>query len=171
MFNLIRKFIYKLRLDNKLRNMDVTKLLGVMSKYNKFVRSGEVSVPFNLVDGDVLGLANSDNSYDIFYGNIHIYYQSDNNQTICRLSLKRDDEGWTLGNVFSEGIKTMEVYLTYDIEVLGNRRCVNTIFKDGNWNEYVYKALRDVEEIINGYTIEAQFNKAYAEKKQKKVAE
>ena len=160
-----------MRLDSKLRNMDITKLIGVMVKYNKFNRPGSRNDgPFQAND-DVIGLANGDGSYDIFYKNIHIYYQSENDQTICRLSLKREDESWLLGNVFSEGIKTMEVYLTYDIEVLGNLRCTNTIFKDGNWNEYVYKAIRNVEEIINSYTIEAQFNKAYSEKKPKEVTE
>ena len=65
----------------------------------------------------------------------------------------------------SEGIKTLEVYLTYDIEVLGGLRCNNTIFKDGYWNEYAFKTLSDVEEIINGYTIESRFNDFYAYEK------
>ena len=169
MFNLIRKFYYKLRLSSKLRNLELNKLIGVLSKYNKFNTQDRDKVFF--ANDDVVAFYvrdEDDNQFaDIFYKNLHIHCEDGAKQTITRISLKDNEQTtqWKLGTHFSEGIKTLEVYLTYDIEVLGGLRCNNTIFKDGYWNEYAFKTLSDVEEIINGYTIESRFNDFYAYEK------
>jgi hypothetical protein len=166
MLKRLRKFIYKVRLEDVFRNMDIKKLIDIMVKYNKFMEPGRFGMGERFYpEPDVSGFEQGNGVYDIFYKNIHIYYQSTPDQNICRISLKKEEDVWVLGDNFSEGIKTMEVYLTYDIEVLGNLRCCNTIFKDGNWNEYVYNVLFDMRNIIHGYTIESEFNNEYSYKK------
>lgn len=163
MLKFLRKFVYKLKLEKKLRTMNVVDMIKTLVKYNKMYSPAEYT---SSNDGFfALSGCNGPGIYDIFYRNLHLYYKYTEKENIFRISIKNDEDRWELGERFSENTKTMEVYLTYDIEVLGGRRCSNTIFKDGTWNEYVYKTLVQLEKMVNGYTIEAEFNEIYSNRK------
>lgn len=157
MFKLIRKQIYKSILNQRLRNLDPQKLFQIMEEYDLLHPN---PVDANIKSDELIGFHIGD-SYDIFYKNVHIHYMETHVHNILRVSIKHNDDNWRIGNTFSEDNDVMEVYLTYDIEVLGGLRCINTIVKNGNWNEYVAKTLNEIEQIIVGYTMEAKFNREY----------
>ena len=160
MFKRIRKTYYKFLLDKKLRRLDAQKLFKVMVEYDKLYGrpvTPELNLPY---PDEIVGFQMGDN-YDIFYKNVHLHYMENAEHVITRISIKQDDVKWKIGSKFSEDNESMEVFLTYDIEVLGGLRCTNTINRFGNWNEYVYKCLLDIEDQIYEFTRESSFNKAY----------
>lgn len=157
MFKFIRKQIYKDILNQKLRNFSARKLFHIMEEYGKLY---ERPVDANIRTDDLIGFNIGDN-YDIFYKNVHIHYKDTDNIKILRVSIKQPEDNWRIGDNFSEDNDVMEVYLTYDIEVLGGLRCMNTIIKNGNWNEYVSKTLDEIEHIVISYTRESKFNREY----------
>ena len=157
MIKVIRKHIYQYFLNQKLRNLDARKLFHIMEEYNKLY---ERPVDSNIKTDELIGFNIGDN-YDIFYKNVHLHYMETPEHMITRVSIKQDDDTWKIRNTFSEDNDVMEVYLTYDIEVLGGLRCTNTILKNGTWNEYVFKTLDEIEQIVFSYTREAKFNRAY----------
>lgn len=157
MFKIIRKKIYEFNLDKKTRNINVENLFSIMKEYHKLYDRPIDS----LINSDELIGFNIGNNYDIFYKNVHIYYTDTPERTVTRISIKKDNDVWKIGDTFSEDNDTMEVYLKYDIEVLGGVRFSNNILKDGNWDEYVFKTLEEIEKIISSYTRESKFNKEY----------
>ena len=157
MLKLIRKKIYQHFLNKKLENLDARKLFKIMDEYDKLYGR---PVDVNIKSDELVGFNIGDN-YDIFYKNVHIHYSETQDHIITRVSIKRDDDSWVIGDTFSEGNESMEVYLTYNIAVLGGLRCTNTILKNGAWNEYVFKTLEEIESIVLNYTRESKFNKEY----------
>ena len=162
MFKAIRRNHFRILLNKKLRNLDAQKLFKVMLEYDKLY-GRPVDPVIHGYNDTLVGFQMGD-CYDIFYQNIHLHYMETKESVITRITLKKDEDSWVIGSRFSEGNNEndiMEVFLTYDIEVLGGLRCTNTIDRTGNWNEYVYKKLCEIDNIIYGYTKESEFNKAY----------
>ncbi len=159
LFKKIRRNHFRILLNRKLMKLDAQKLFKVMLEYDK-LHGRPVDPVIHGYEDKLIGFQMGD-SYDIFYKNLHLHYMETSESVVTRISIKQDQDAWEIGSRFSEATDTMEVYLTYDIEVLGGLRCDNTIDRYGNWNEYVYKRLVEIEEQIYEYTRESEFNKAY----------
>ena len=159
MFKAIRRNHFRILLNKKLRNLDAQKLFKVMLEYDKLY-GRPVDPVIHGYEDKLIGFQMGD-CYDIFYKNLHLHYMETRESIVTRISIKQDQDVWKIGSRFSEETDTMEVFLTYDIEVLGGLRCDNTIDRFGNWNEYVYKMLLDIENQVYCYTRESEFNKAY----------
>ena len=166
MFKFIRKFYYKCIVENKAIGFPYQTLFQILEKYDKF--NALLTKPY-VTKGDYLELVNEDevaafkygNTYDLFCENVHIQIVDDKDK-ILRVALKQPDDKWLVHlNGGPVGNKTMEAYLWYDVEVLGDRRFQNTIYTHGPWDEYVYKALDRINEKVKDYTIQANFAHTY----------
>ena len=166
---MLKKCYYKFRLEKKLRDTNFQTFVDILTDYDKFKTPGDlVSSAFMSNTGEPVCLCTGENSYDIFYGNLHLHLEETKKQNIISLSLKFNDNFWRLDELSPEENRNLlEIYLWYDIEVLGNRRCSNVNFRDGAWNEYVYKTFCELEEVINGYTTSSRLNKVYGKREKK----
>ena len=73
MLKFLRKFVYKLKLDKKLRTMNVVDMIKTLVKYNKMYSPAEYT---SSNDGFfALSGCNGPGIYDIFYRNLHLYYK------------------------------------------------------------------------------------------------
>lgn len=168
---MLKKWFYKFRLENKLKDFNFFRLIDILETYEKFKKPEDLESS-KFYATEPVCLRTGENVYDIFYDNIHIHLEDTKKQTIISLSLKHIDFLWRLDELSPEENKNLlEVYLWYDIEVLGNRRCSNTNFTDGMWNEYVYKTLCELEEKVNGYTTCSWFNREYGNREKKNNTE
>lgn len=168
---MLKKLYYKLRLQNKLRNTNFQNLVDILNDYDKF--KNESDLVTNVFDGpsEPICLRGAGNVYDIFYRNLHLHLEDTRKQNIISLSLKSQGAYWRLDELSPEENKNlMEIYLWYDIEVLGKHRCSNVNFNDGTWNEYVYKTFCELEETIHGFTTASRFNKAYGKQEKENVS-
>lgn len=169
MFKFIRKFWYKCIVENKVVGFQYLTLFQILEKYRKF--NEIVERPY-VTQGDALIIENENEivsfnngkRYDLYYENAHIQIVDDKDK-ILRIDLKSPEEHWRVSpsksNLGEANNKTMEAYLWYDIEVLGDRRCVNTIYTHGPWDEYMYKVLDKISEAVKEYTIQTQFSHIY----------
>ena len=180
MFRFIRKFYYKCIIENKVMAFRYYSLFQILEKYDKFNKKvGDGNTAFG--NGDIV-ITNEDEVvayktecnagtvYDLFYEHMHIQLV-DGSDKIIKIVLKEPDEKWKMfydpdtqrPTTTIVRNKTMEAYLWYDIEVLGDRRCENTIYSHGPWDEYVYKTLNKIGERVNSFTIYSEFSNSYTD--------
>lgn len=97
----------------------------------------------------------------IFYDNIHISYHKDEKNTILRIKLKSPNEEWvgTDENVTNE---EYQVYVKFDVDVLGETRCTCEKYASGNWDSYIYHTLNAIEHKLSEMTEYEKFQKVYA---------
>jgi hypothetical protein len=86
------------------------------------------------------------------------------------VSIKKENDAWVFKknnktfNTANPITETMNIYLYYNVNVMDDRFCENSNYLDGNWNEYVYNTLIDINDMIYGFTQYSQFSKDYSKK-------
>lgn len=146
-------------------------LLNILEEYGKLINWGDkmnhpVMSKLPIDDASPAYISTkSGEQCDMLYKNLHVKTINSPNQRLVSVSIKHNSNVWSISEDGEVQNDEMEVYLWYDMKVLGDRWCMNVIFNPGNWNEYVYKTLKELVSIIRGYTRASQFNVEYQDYK------
>ena len=180
----IKRYYYQIMVESKFRDINFFEIKKIAEEYNKIISPSVVDTselitennPESLLigekndNGEPLIYSSSNNGLEIYYKNIHISIIDNDKQHIVRVSLKMRNKPWEFkrnNKTFNAAIpltETMNVYLYYNVNVMDDRFCENYNYLDGTWNEYLYKTITEVIDIIYGFTQYSQFSKNYVKK-------
>ena len=171
-----KNYYYHILIESKISKIDFFELKKIAEEYNK-VQAFPVGEDYEndeIEDADidhVMKIYSANNGgADIYYKNVHVSIIDNDKQHIIRVSIKKENDVWVFKknnktfNTANPITETMNIYLYYNVNVMDDRFCENSNYIDGNWNEYVYNTLIDINDMIYGFTQYSQFSKDYSKK-------
>ena len=174
--DILKNYYYHVMIESKLSKINFFELKRIAEEYNK-VQTFSVGEDYEndeIVDHDSIEnmkLYSANNGgMDIYYKNVHVSIVDNDKQHIVRISIKKENDEWVFKknnktfNTTSPITETMSVYLYYNVNVMDDRFCENVNYMGGNWNNYIYNAVMDINDMIYGFTQYSQFSKDYGKK-------
>ena len=172
----IKRYYYQLLIESSFKEYNFFEMKKIAEEYNK-VQAFPFGEDYNNDEIEDLDInenmkiySTNNGGMDIYYKNTHISIIDNDKQHVVRISIKKENDVW----VFKKNNKkfdttnpiteTMNVYLYYNVNVMDDRFCENYNYVSGNWNEYVYNIVTEINDMIYGFTQYSQFSKDYGKK-------
>ena len=110
-------------------------------------------------------------TYVAYYGNLFFsfYIDEKRNDRIVRIYAKKPDEDWIMTfDKFNGQYEPQhpsnamtEVFVAYDVDVLGLDRCVGRKYNSGAWNKMFYKTFGKFADAVDKFGIKNVIDEAY----------
>ena len=181
--DILKRYYYQVMIESKIKEVNFFEMKKIAEEYNKVITptlvdtndlTGDISETILIGErndsGEPIIYSSSNNGLEIYYKNIHVSVVDNDKQHIIRVSLKMHNTPWEFKrnnksfNATTPLTETMSVYLYYNVNVMDDRFCENYNYLNGTWNEYVYKTVMEIKDIIYGFTQYSQFSKNYVKK-------
>lgn len=137
---------------------EIPKIIENFSQFDKFEEFEGIasrSTPFVFRDKKNSAIV------DVYYKNLHIYICGEDENRIIKMSLKKEEENWSNKNQTETDNRSIQIFLWYYVKVMDDAMFGNFRYISGNWNEYVFKELRNLKDAIYSLTDKAEFDTAY----------
>lgn len=146
--------IFKLFTEQKLMSFDFDNLFSTVKKYGKI---GSVDSEKNFLATEC------DDIRNIYFGNLHFFYLKNDKDRILRAFIKNPEDEWAFSdnNSGKANNEEFQVYIKFDVDVLGEERCFCEKYKSGNWDLYIIKAISALKRFVEEMTEYSKFQKVY----------
>lgn len=170
------KIYYRIAMSIKAQSLDYVfdRMIDRINTY-QLIDSSDILKGKNKTNKDRLifkSQSGDKTSYNIFYNNLQVRIEISPREKVYSVHIKKQEDTWqfekdAVGDYdFSHPVtSTFRVFIAYDVPVLNITRTKGDSYSHGNWDEYVFRTIEDLEKEIYFCTDEAQFNKCYDCKK------
>lgn len=140
---------------------DIMEMISILEKYDKF----RLDVPNGLdINDEPCAVRSSDKTVtDIFFKNLHIHVKDTETEQIISVRMKAYEDSWTVkvGDSSHPINETFEVYIWYKVPILDLKMIDGEEYISGSWDSTLYKEMKELLDIVVGYTKKARFEESY----------
>ena len=178
------KNFYKILASAKIDGMDLFSLLEIADRNGKlqpndrtlfeesnglYVPRKEINEPIFISDGVLISgqYQNYEANY-LIYKDLFFKFLSYGKNAITIICMKRPEDAWKFeidSNYHAILLDPVnvntQVYIAYDVEVLGIDRCSGQKYKSGAWNKVLYKEFSSLVEEVRSFKNRNKVEEAY----------